>query len=44
MSYQKSITVRVDAKKYEKLERIAKELETSTSSIVRQAINKFLNN
>lgn len=44
MSYEKSITVRVDSEKYKKLEAIAKELETSTSSIIRQAINKFLNN
>lgn len=42
MKYAKITTLRLDPDKYNLLERLAKEKETSVGSIIRQAIARYL--
>lgn len=42
MKYTKITTLRLDPDKYNVLEKLAKEKETSVGSIIRQAISKYL--
>ena len=42
MKYRTTVTLRLSDSKYEELKEIAERLETSISSIIRQAVNLYL--